>query len=243
MSGVETACQCVILAGGLGTRMYPDTRTVPKTLLEVLGKPFAFYQLAWMRDHGVTDVLYCIGHMGALIRRAIGDGQRFGLSVRYCDEGEQLRGTGGALRLAAEKELLKHRFLVTYGDSFLRIDFASVLSALPPSAAAMLVVYRNKGNWDVSNVRLQGSRVALYHKGEGAPSDLEHIDYGLAAMQRDLFTSTLPQEDDLSEMYRRLSLEGRLEAYLATERFYEIGSREGYADFARWAVDHPMSGR
>src|SRR6266404_4250413 len=60
--------QCVILAGGLGTRMWPLTETCPKTLLPVLGQPFAWYQMQWLAEQGVDEVVYCIGHQGDQIK-------------------------------------------------------------------------------------------------------------------------------------------------------------------------------
>ncbi|HSR25748.1 MAG TPA: sugar phosphate nucleotidyltransferase, partial [Candidatus Eisenbacteria bacterium] len=53
--------QCVILAGGLGTRMRPLTETVPKALVPVLGVPFADWQLALLAEQGVERVVYCTG--------------------------------------------------------------------------------------------------------------------------------------------------------------------------------------
>ena len=54
--------QCVILAGGLGTRMWPIAETVPKTLLPVAGRPFADWQLQWLAGAGIDSVVYCIGY-------------------------------------------------------------------------------------------------------------------------------------------------------------------------------------
>ena len=96
--------QCVILAGGLGTRMRPLTDTCPKTLLPVCGRPFAYHQLHWLGSHGVDDVIYCIGHQGEMIRRYWESEPKPVRSIRYVDEAECLRGTGGALRLAQSVE-------------------------------------------------------------------------------------------------------------------------------------------
>ena len=87
--------QCVILAGGLGTRMRPHTETQPKALLAVNGQPFAGLQLEWLRGQGFTDVVYAIGHLGGQIRDYVGDGSRWDLRVTYSDEGEQQLGTAG----------------------------------------------------------------------------------------------------------------------------------------------------
>ena len=87
--------QCVILAGGLGTRIKGRSGDLPKALIPVLDKPFIFYQLEWLARQKVQRIVVSIGYRGAAIARAIGDGSQFGLSVAYCDEGENLRGTGG----------------------------------------------------------------------------------------------------------------------------------------------------
>src|SRR6266853_2059905 len=81
------AMQCVILAGGLGTRMRPLTETCPKTLLPVNGRPFAYHQLHWLAAQGVTEAIYCIGHEGHRIRR-YWDAEPSPIpSIRYVDEG------------------------------------------------------------------------------------------------------------------------------------------------------------
>ncbi|HZY86253.1 MAG TPA: sugar phosphate nucleotidyltransferase, partial [Gemmataceae bacterium] len=79
--------QCVILAGGLGTRMRPHTEKAPKTLLPVGDVPFAHFQLNWLARHGVTEVVYCIGHLGEQVRDFVGDGSRWGLVADYVEDG------------------------------------------------------------------------------------------------------------------------------------------------------------
>jgi NDP-sugar pyrophosphorylase family protein len=230
-----TEVQCVVLAGGLGTRMYPLTHHVPKALLPVHGVPFAHYQLDWMRRHGVTDVLYCIGHFGDQIREAIGDGSRFQLRVEYCDEGPHQLGTGGAVRLAFERESLRPSFLLTYADSFLRIDFGNVLRRfIEQREEACMVVYRNEGLWDKSNACVRDGKVSLYDKRPGPGVSFTHIDYGLAALRREIVSELPDGPSDLADLYHRLSVEGRLAALDAQHRFFEIGSTTGMADFAEW---------
>ena len=73
--------QCVILAGGLGTRIRERGADRPKALIPVLGKPFVDYQLEWLARQGVRRVVLCVGHLGAMIAAAVGDGARVGLSV------------------------------------------------------------------------------------------------------------------------------------------------------------------
>src|SRR5437867_11009090 len=120
---------CVVLAGGLGTRMLPVTDLIPKALIPVLGRPFAERQLEWLASEGVVDVIYSIGHLGHAVRAALGDGSRFKVRLTYVDEGEDLRGTGGALRLAFDSGALPQAFFVLNGDSYLSVTFADVEAA------------------------------------------------------------------------------------------------------------------
>ena len=181
--------QCVILAGGLATRMRPLSEAIPKLLFPVNGYPFAHYQLAWLKEQCVTKVIYCIGFRGAEIRAAIGDGSHFGLDVRYSDEGEALMGTGGALRVAMDRGLLDSEFLVLYGDSFLPVEIAPVMAAFRASGKdALMTVIRNENRWDRSNVLFDPPIVALYDKApnQETRARMAYIDYGLSVLTRAL---------------------------------------------------------
>jgi hypothetical protein len=105
--------------GGRAGRMWPETKTVPKTLLPVHGKPFAAWQLSWLARSGIDSIAYSVGYLGDDVRAYAGDGSAWGGSVVYVDEGEQLRGTAGALRLTLDSGVLEDDFVVLYGDSWL----------------------------------------------------------------------------------------------------------------------------
>src|SRR2546421_3370537 len=137
--------QCVVLAGGIGTRMRPQTDQMPKAMLQVLGRPFADWQLELLAEQGIDRVLYSVGYRGEMIRDHVGDGQGFGLEVKYVDEGQHLRGTSGALRLAYDLGELEDAFFVLYGDSYLPTNYGAVERAWEQtSLPALMVVYRNE---------------------------------------------------------------------------------------------------
>ncbi len=237
--------QCVILAGGLGTRMRPLTTTLPKTLIPVADKPFAYYQLHWLAAHGITSVVYSIAVLGNMIRDYVGDGSRWGLPASYVEDGAELVGTGGALRRVFDAGLLHDRFLVLYGDSFLPFDFRELARSFETqSRPAMMTVYRNQGRFDTGNARYAEGVVSLYFKGKASDSsDLHYIDYGVSALQASIVADRIPANEkiDLADIYHRLSLEDNLAGWEVGERFYEIGSPSGLRDFAGWVAEHPVS--
>ncbi len=225
--------QCVILAGGLGTRMRPLTETCPKTLLPVHGRPFAWHQMHWLAAQGVTDVVYSIGHHGEMIRQYWEQEPSPVPSIRYVDEGQELRGTGGALKLALESGVLAESFFVTYGDSYLPVQFAPVWEAFHASdMPALMTVLRNGGRWDRSNVIYKNGRVVLYDKQGDA--SMEYIDYGLSAMHRALLAGITENVFDLAAIFHELSMRGQLAGFEVSERFYEIGSPQGLHDLEEY---------
>src|SRR5688572_3261733 len=107
--------RAMILAAGRGERMRPLTDTRPKPLLEVAGKPLIQYHLEALAQAGIEDVVVNLAWHGEIIRRALGDGARFGVQIRYSEEPDGALETGGGI-LAALPLLGPGPFLVISGD-------------------------------------------------------------------------------------------------------------------------------
>lgn len=215
-----------ILAGGLATRLHPITEKIPKSLVDVAGKPFVFRQLEYLKQQGFTDVVLCVSYLGERVEAVVGDGAGFGLQVRYSWDGPRLLGTGGALRQALP--LLGEQFFVFYGDSYLPIDFQAVerdflLSGKP----ALMTVMKNNDQWDKSNVLVRDGCIIEYNKSAPSP-EMEYIDYGLGVLSAAVLKNADVNDPfDLADMYRKLSVQGSLAVHEVFERFYEIGSHKG----------------
>lgn len=210
-----------ILAGGRGTRLGERAREVPKPLLEVAGEPFLFHQLRLLAGHGVREAVICVGHRGEMIQSRVG-AERFGVRIAYSCDGPGLDGTLGAIRRALA--LLPERFLVLYGDTYLRLDYRAVEHAWRESGLpALMVVLRNDGRWDTSNVRYELGRVLAHDKHAPTP-DMTWIDYGLGGMTVGALGRVAESERDLAVLYGALARRGEVCGYPATKRFYEIGT-------------------
>ena len=219
-----------ILAGGLATRLRPITETIPKSLVDVCGEPFVAHQLKLLRSRGIADVVLCVGYRAEQIQQVIGAGSAFGLRVRYASDGEQLLGTGGAVRRALG--MLGEDFFVLYGDSYLPCDYQAVLSSFRASdKLALMTVYRNEGQYDASNVEYDAGTIRRYDKSARSPA-MHHIDYGLGVFRREAFADVPDGARlDLAQLYQTLLAKGQLAGYEVAERFYEIGSVAGLEEF------------
>jgi NDP-sugar pyrophosphorylase family protein len=210
-----------ILAGGLGTRLGAQVRDTPKPLLTVAGEPFLRHQLRLLQRHGAERVVVCVGYLGELIERTLG-GEQFGLRIDYSYDGPAPIGTLGAVRRAAD--LLGPRFLVLYGDTYLRLDYGAAAAQWRSGGQlGLMTVLRNRGRWDASNVAFDGGRVTLYDK-HAPTEDMEWIDYGLGGLCREVLDAVGDDVSDLAELYTVLSRRGELFGFAVSERFYEIGT-------------------
>ena len=221
--------QVVILAGGMATRLGELTKNRPKSLVAIQGKPFLAYQLELLKDHEISDIVLCIGHLGGQIRKAFDGGSNYGVHLTYSLEDEPL-GTAGALKNAAP--YLNDTFLVIYGDSYLLLDFVKIYAYfLTQQKLSLDTVFRNNDAFDASNIVIRDNMVEGYSKSEKTP-DMVYIDCGAVIFHKEVL-QLIPEDHfySLEELFLRLIEKEQLLAFEVKERFYEIGSPQGLKDF------------
>ena len=118
--------QAVIMAGGKGTRLAALTKDeIPKPMVPVAGKPLLLWQVERLKEKGITDIIMVIGHLGDKIKEYFGDGEKFGVAIRYYEETEPL-GTAGSFYYL--KDMIHgERFVMMSGDLFFDIDFQRMI--------------------------------------------------------------------------------------------------------------------
>jgi NDP-sugar pyrophosphorylase family protein len=225
--------QVAILAGGLATRLRPLTEKTPKSMVMIQGRPFLEYQLDFLRKCRVTSVVLCIGYLAEQIENYFGNGRKFGMSIVYTHEGEQLLGTAGALKKA--EKVLEDPFFTMYGDSYLSLDLADAMSYFKSQKKlALMSVYRNCDRYERSNTVIEGGLVKKFSKKE-KNKDMVYIEYGANLLRKaalELIPEGLPYS--LDELFPELIGRKELLAYEVRERFYQIGSPEGLEEFKRY---------
>jgi NDP-sugar pyrophosphorylase family protein len=155
------------------------------------------------------------------------------MEVTYSFDGDKLMGTGGALRRAVH--LLGDAFWVMYGDSYMDINYRSILADFASrSEPALMTVLRNNNQWDRSNVEFQDGRIARYDKKNPTPQ-MNYIDYGVGLMTGAVL-QRIPadQPSDLADLYSTLAQEGQLAGHEVFNRFYEIGTPASLKETRRY---------
>ncbi len=135
--------RAMILAAGYGTRLFPLTADRAKPALPFLGQPLVGYVAKYLSTYGVRDVLVNLHHKSDSVRRALGDGSRFGVRAHFINEPEIL-GTSGALDNAREL-LSDDTFIVINGKIITDINLSAALEThRRHNALATLILRRNE---------------------------------------------------------------------------------------------------
>jgi NDP-sugar pyrophosphorylase family protein len=116
----------MILAGGLSTRLYPLTKTVPKPLVPVMGQPNIYHVIRYLKSFGITEIATNLFYFAEAIRDALGDGSRFGVRIEYVYE-KELSGSAGAVKLMEEFLRDSDPCVVVGCDDLTDLDLGAVI--------------------------------------------------------------------------------------------------------------------
>jgi D-glycero-D-manno-heptose 1,7-bisphosphate phosphatase len=216
--------QAVILVGGRGTRLGQMTDTIPKPMLPVGGRPFLDYQMWFLRQSGITEVVMCVGYLSAMVEARYGGAPAFGLRVVFSRESSPA-GTGGALALA--RPHLDETFFVLNGDTILDLEMGPLAAVLDADALALGAIAlrqvadaRRYGSVSMEEGRLTGF-------GEKSTDGAGLINGGVYCLKQgalDLLPS--PPCSLEKDLFPRLASEGRLVGKPCDGYFIDIGLPE-----------------
>jgi MurNAc alpha-1-phosphate uridylyltransferase len=219
MSATEVA---FILAAGRGERMRPLTDTTPKPLLHVGGQRLIEWHLRALRRAGVHRVVINTAHLAECFEPALGDGERYGLSIRYSREAERLE-TGGGL-LQALPLIDAQQFLLVNGDVFCDVDYTQF--KLGADDQAQLLMVDNPPQHPRGDFVLSAKR--LCSEGE---SRLTYAGIGLySARILDGWREVIGDTADSRQQPPRFGLAPLLRAAMAKDRIAGLHHRGRWED-------------
>lgn len=222
--------QCVILVGGLGTRLGALTRTTPKPLLPVGGEPFLDLLIRRAARFGFTDIVLLAGYLGdQVLARYAGEQQVAGrhVRVRVVVEHEPA-GTGGALRYLAD--IADDYFVLMNGDSWLDMDLRDfVRGPLPKPVLAKIALRRLENSGRYGAVILEKGRI-LDFAAAGVGNSEGLINAGIYLVSRELIDTVKRTPCSLEQdVFAPMAREGKLLGAAFDGTFIDIGITEDYA--------------
>ena len=220
--------KAMILAAGHGERMRPLSDVTPKPLLQAGGKPLIVWTLERLRDGGIREIVINHAHLGAQIESALGDGDRYGVRIRYSPEREALETAGG---IANALDLLGDApFIAVAGDIYCDGDCANICSRDLAGNLAHLVLVPNPPHHLEGDFALDQSAL----RNDGLP---RHTFSGIALYHPRLFAGLAPgSRHKLAPLLREAADAGKASGELHTGHWFDIGTPQRLAE-----LDHRLS--
>jgi MurNAc alpha-1-phosphate uridylyltransferase len=206
----------MILAAGRGERLRPLTDHTPKPLLSVHGKPLIEHHVERLARAGLERIVINLAWLGPMIRDYLGDGSRYGVEIRYSDEGARALETAGGI-FRALPYLEPGVFLVVNGDVFTDYPFAQ--AALAEDRDAHLVLVPNPPQHPGGDFGLQG--------GLALPSDpVQYTFAGIAVYRARFFEGCVDGAFPLKPLLLRSMAAARCSAELYSGSWEDVGTAE-----------------
>ena len=210
----------VIMAGGKGSRLHPQTENCPKPMLLVAGIPILEHIIKRARSQGFNHFIIAINYLGQIIEDYFKDGHKFGVKIEYLHEDVPL-GTAGALSLLSHKP--ERAFIVTNGDVITDINYSDFLEYhTVQNAAATVAVHTHEFQIPYGVVQINGLEVESY---EEKPIVSSLINAGVYALDPDILDLiTEPKFRDMPELLDiSRDLKKKVIVYPLHESWIDIG--------------------
>lgn len=223
--------KAVILAAGKGTRLGELGCSIPKPLLEVQGKTILEHNVELCKKFGTEEIFINTHHLSPMITSALGDGEKYGLSIKYSYE-PQLLGTAGAL-LNFKSQLGHQPFYLVYGDNFSSFDLASLRRKADDVQTLAVIGFHYREDVSSSGVAefdRNGKIMKFLEKPSAGQTDSNWVNAGLYFLSPSIFDFIPPGESDFGrDIFPNLLAKGLpLYGVLQNSAVYAFDTEELY---------------
>jgi NDP-sugar pyrophosphorylase family protein len=229
--------RAIVLSAGYGTRLWPLTEDRTKPAIPILGKPLVGYVAEYLASYGFDEIVVNLHHRPESVRKALGDGSRFGVKLHYVLEEPEILGTSGALDNTREF-FDRDTFLAINGKIITDIDLKAALDThRRTSAIATLVLLPNTRRERFSVVETSEGRVTGFggmpdEKADG-PTPLMFT--GIQILEPRIF-DYIPRgvfSHSTTDVYPRAIANGEIvAAHVASGRWRELSTLRRYLDIS-----------
>ena len=218
--------KAIILAGGLGTRLLPYTKTLPKPMLPLDNKPILEYLIEWVKRNGITEIVLCVSYLRKKIESYFGDGKKFGVKIEYAISNKPL-ATAGQLKTA--EKFIDDTFVCLYGDSIYNFSLRNMIKHHKKSRANVtmsLFDYRFNLKYGVIDTKKSGQVTAWNEKPEFSAK----INIGCYVMEPEVL-KLIPKNKEygMDDVIRKvLSRKKKVSSVISKNGFIDIGDKDTY---------------
>ena len=217
--------QAVILCGGMGTRLQPFTKTIPKPMILCNKKPFLWYLLHQLHEQGITRFVLLTGYLGEKIKSYFGNGSAWGWQIEY-SFGPVEWNTGK--RIWEAKDLLDSCFLLLYSDNFVMFSLDKLFATHQKNNKSLTFMVSRK---TPGNVRLDASGVVDKYENNRASNFLDYVEIGYMIVEKQKTMSFYDSADcSFSLVLEKMSEQKEVNSYIQHDMYHSI------SDPKRWKI-------
>ena len=226
--------RAIVLSAGYGTRLWPLTEDRTKPAIPILGKPLVGYVAEYLAGYGIDEIVVNLHHRPESVRRALGDGSRFGVKLHYVEE-PAILGTSGALDNTREF-FERDTFVAINGKIITDIDLNAALEThRKANAIATLVLLPNTRRERFSVVEIEDGRVKRFG-GMPIESDNEPLMFtGIQILEPRIF-EYIPRgvfSHSTTDVYPQAIANGEVVAtHVASGKWRELSTLKRYLDIS-----------
>jgi NDP-sugar pyrophosphorylase family protein len=219
--------KAAILAGGAGTRLYPITAYVPKTLIPIAGRYVIEHIIDYLKRYGIRDLVMLISeNERELLRNHLGTGERYGVNIEY-SVAERI-GTAGAVGAAAS--MLGNSFVVYYGDVLTDMNLKDMIDFHISKKATCTIALSTTVPIEYGVARVAGDGKVTYFEEKPVLSEYP-ISMGIDIFQKEALAYCKPNADIAHDVIPELLRDQKsVYAYLTPRRHYDIGTFKSLED-------------
>jgi NDP-sugar pyrophosphorylase family protein len=226
--------RAIVLSAGYGTRLWPLTEDRTKPALPILGKPLVGYVAEYLAGYGIDEIVVNLHHRPESVRRALGDGSRFGVKLHYVEE-PVILGTSGALDHTREF-FERETFVVVNGKIITDIDLnAAIETHRRMNALATLVLLPNVRRERFSVVETEGGRIKGFGRMPVDEGPVPLMFTGIHIMEPRIL-DYVPRgvfSDSVTDVYPKAMANGEiLAAHVASGKWRELSTLKRYLDIS-----------
>ncbi|HEX3253915.1 MAG TPA: NDP-sugar synthase [Pyrinomonadaceae bacterium] len=226
--------RAIVLSAGYGTRLWPLTEDRTKPAIPILGKPLVGYVAEYLAGYGIDEIVVNLHHRPESVRRALGDGSRFGVKLHYVEE-PVILGTSGALDNTREF-FERETFVVVNGKIITDIDLkAAIETHRKMNALATLILLPNVSRERFSVVETEAGRIKGFGRMPVDEGPVPLMFTGIHIMEsrileyvpRDVFS------DSVTDVYPKAMANGEIiAAHVAAGKWRELSTLKRYLDIS-----------
>ena len=218
--------KAVILAGGLGTRLQPYTKNLPKPMLPLGEKPILEHEIEWVKKNGIKEIVLCVSYLRKKIEDYFGNGEKFGVKIEYAISSKPL-ATAGQLKTAGK--FIDDTFVCLYGDSIYNFSLRNMINQHKKTKSNItmsLYDYKFNLKYGVIDTKNSGQVTSWNEKPEFSAK----INIGCYVMEQEVL-QLIPKNKPygMDNVIRKvLTKKKKVSSVISKKGFIDIGDKETY---------------